>query len=175
MAKRNKKKDDTNGTSGEAQPEEIERKRTTMQLPCAIRPELVAMKGDELAKVVNLRLLLKEDKRTVLAGYREKLNHYDEQEKQLAGDIAQHTETRDVECIEYLITATQKVRVVRTDTLETVSERDATADDVQDEIEFPGDDATSGEPSGPSDTDPPPAGSKVDGEWTEGANPAPVT
>jgi hypothetical protein len=146
MGKRNK--DDASNENG--QPDEIERKRFEQDLPCAISPETVVLKADELANTITLRLLLKEEKREANAKFREKINHYDEEEKRLAAEVKTHTESRSVKCVEYLVTSTQKVKVVRADNGETVSMRDATGDDVQDDIEFPGD-----EP----------------GEWTDGPNP----
>ncbi len=115
-----------------AGPERIEKSRHKEKLPCAIPPEIVVIKADEFARVFRSREALKEERRSAMAGFKSRFAHIDEQLGELAAAVEQHTVSRDVECIDYLVASS--IITVRQDTLETVTERPATADELQEKI-----------------------------------------
>lgn len=133
-------------------PERVERKRFKQKLPVEIGPAEVAKHAAELAAVIREREAVLVRKREVNAKYREQIAYFDERLKELGVSVEQHTETRDVECVEALITRTNTVEVRRLDTGAVLSRRAADAGDVQEKM-F--DDADG------------------DAGWSDGENPAP--
>jgi hypothetical protein len=134
--------------------ERLERRRYTTKLPCAIAPEIVVMRADDLAKAVREREELMAANRERNAEFREKRAHVDEEISNLATAVEQHEESRDVEVVEYLVSGTGNIEVVRQDTLEVVETKAATKDDLQESI-FGKIDAA--KERGKRDTDPAPA------------------
>jgi hypothetical protein len=112
----------------------IERRRYKEKLPCAIPPEEVVFKADEMAATYRKVEALKEEKRTALADFRDQKAHLDETLADLATAVEQHTVSRDVDVIEYLIDGTGTIEVVRQDTLEVVICKAATSEDLQERI-----------------------------------------
>lgn len=127
----------SNGSRNKAKPAErarIERKRYNTKLPVAIPPELVVLRADELAKAVREREAHAEEHRARMADDREKRAHFDEKISELATAVEQHTETREVEVVEYLVEGTGNLEVVRQDTLEVIETKAASAEDLQESI-----------------------------------------
>lgn len=164
-----------NGAKTVADRERIERKRYSEKLPCAIEPEMVALQADEMAKTFRQREALVEERRAVMADFRDKFAHIDEKLAELATAVEQHTVVRDVEVIEYLIQGTGSLEVVRQDTMEVVEVKAASGDDLQETIfgkEPPKPPRASelDDEDGDADEGEPETGTK----WTHGANPKPV-
>lgn len=135
------------------EPQRIERKRYTTKLPCSIPAELVVERADEQAKAWREREELMADNRERNSQFRERRAHFDKRLSELATAVEQHTETRDVECVDYLENG--HIITVRQDTLEPVGlPKAATAEDLEERI-FEKIDKANGE------------------AWTEGENPAP--
>lgn len=126
-------------------------KKYREKLPVRIDDAAVAVKAQELAKLIHEERALLDEKREANATYREKLNFFKERNEQLATSIDMHTEAREVAVVDRLIVETSTVEIVRQDTGEVVNRRAATAAELQKEM-YEG--ASEG--------------------WTEGPNPAPV-
>jgi hypothetical protein len=115
-------------------PERIERKRYTTKLPCPIAPEIVVMRADEQAKTWREREKLMAENRERNTEFREQRAHLDKKLGELATSVAQHTEVRDVEVVEYLVSGTGNIKVERQDTMEVVETKAASKDDLQESI-----------------------------------------
>lgn len=110
----------------------VERKRYKDKCPVKIAVEDVQKKADGMAKVVEDREVVLEEKRAANAEYRDKLAYFDERLKELAESVRSHTESRDVDVVEFLIPRTGEIVIIRQDTGEQVGpSRAATAQDRQ--------------------------------------------
>lgn len=138
------------------EPERVERRRFTEKLPCAIAPEIVVLRADEQAKTWREREELMADNRERNAMFREQRAHLDKKLGELATSVEQHTESLAVDCVEYLVR--DQIEVWRQDTLEMVTTRPATSEDLQEKI-FDKIDKAKAEGNGEP--------------WSEGENPAP--
>jgi hypothetical protein len=168
------------------------------KLPCPIDAATVHERSKEIARTIRERASMKEEKRETLAEYREKDNFYNETLERLASEVELETESRDVDCMDALDLARQVVETIRLDTHEVIATRPAEAKDVQVEIPDVGADGVeegskvtgdgkvfdifAGKASGTvAKTDEATVEPEDDGiipddaEWTEGANPRPVT
>lgn len=184
---------DTNGkgaeaaTAGPPDRARIERRRYKEKLPCAIPPEEVVFKADEMAVVYRKVEALKEEKRNALADFRDRKAQLEENLGDLATAVEQHTISREVDVVEYLIDGTGTIEVVRQDTLEVVIVKAATSEDLQERIFDKIDEANAAAAKGPErkDSELMPAifsdeiaekdaALAADGDvpdWEEGANP----
>jgi hypothetical protein len=115
----------------------VERKRYKEALPVRIEDSVVAAKAGELAKIIQDRAALLEEKREANANYREKISFFNELLDELATSVQKHTELRQVQCVERLIVETNQIEVVREDTGEVVRTRTADVSDRQEAL-FPG-------------------------------------
>ena len=100
--------------------------------PVKIPAPEVEKKADALAKVIQDRELVLEEKRAVNAELREKLNYFDERLMELAESVRSHSEVKDVSCVEFYVERTGEIIVVRQDTGEQIGQpRAATAEERQ--------------------------------------------
>lgn len=109
----------------------VERARYKEFLPCEIADGIAHVAGDELAKLIQERAVFLERRKSENAKAREKRAFFDERIEELGAMIGTRTEKRQVECVEYLHPDEKKIVVVRLDTGETVSNRVAEPDDMQ--------------------------------------------
>lgn len=117
-----------------AHADKVERAKYLEQHPVRIADSIVAAKADELAAVFREHEAALAERRDFNAQSREKVAGIHERMKTLAESVEKHTELRDVEVVEYLITATSEIQCVRTDTGEVVASRTADADDRQEAL-----------------------------------------
>lgn len=153
-----------NGKHADAE-ERIERARYPETLACKFDPVDLPERADALARVVQEREGVLEDKREANAKYREKLAALNERMSELAEQVGKKLERREVECVEYFIPRLNKVEVIRSDTGEVISQRAAKAEDRQEDLGLndPGGsnnvraNPDEDEAEVPPDTEPPPA------------------
>ena len=120
---------------GKEREDATERRRFTSKWPGRIEAEDVVKKSDALAKVIQDRAVVSEERSAAASAYRGKLKFFDERLTELAESVASHTELRDVKCVEFLLTRTHEVVIIRQDTGEQVGEaRAATVKDRQGEL-----------------------------------------
>lgn len=107
-------------------------KRYKENLPCPITDDkLIRSKADELAGVILERLDLLEERAAAMRGFKSRREHLDEQERELAVLVKQHTMMKPVQVEERLIMATGEIIIVRLDTGAEVGRKPATRDDLQ--------------------------------------------
>jgi hypothetical protein len=120
---------------GKEREDAVERRHSKEKCPVKIPAEDVEKKAEALAKVIQDREGVLDEKRAINADFREKLNYFDERLKELAESVRSHSEVRVVECVEFLLERTHEVVLIRQDTGEQVGQaRPAVASDVQDEL-----------------------------------------
>jgi hypothetical protein len=115
----------------------VERGREKRRLPVAIADERkIARLANELAKSLHEEQSVEAEQRSANEGFRSRLKEIGQRVKELADSVEKHTELREVECVLYL-RSDQSIDVVRTDSAETIENRAAKRDELQDEL-FPG-------------------------------------
>lgn len=115
----------------------VERATYCKRLPVPIDAETVAGKLSEFSEAQLDRERILAEKKEAVSEFREQLESVDKTLHELAESVRDHTELRDVECVEQLIVETNEVQVVRTDTGEVVETRTATAEDRQEALPLP--------------------------------------
>jgi hypothetical protein len=143
MAKKMKNKPGSTSKANGASPGTLQppngaiiRGRHKEQLPCRVEGDAVELAGKELAKCVREQEELDEERREVLAGFREKQAGIKERAKAHATTVEMHTIARPVWCTKYLL-RTNDIQIVREDTGEVVVTRAATPEELQQELPEP--------------------------------------
>lgn len=100
-------------------------------LPCVLDTHEKIEFGKRLASTMAEQAALEDEKKTVAAGYKVKIDTKGNEIFRLRRCVETGTEHRNVRCQVIVDAARAKVRVVRMDTGELVEERDATVKELQ--------------------------------------------
>ena len=106
----------------------------TEKLPVDLTPEEHRMKADELARTIDHRARMTEQKRQSMAKYSELLKGYDKQIGDLAVQIREGVEYREVPCTERQNFETNCVEIIRVDTGAVIRHETMTAKQRQKEL-----------------------------------------
>lgn len=128
--------------------ERVEKRRYHQDLPCLVDPEAQQAAGRQLADTFDEQAAIEEERRTVMAGFRSRLNHVKERAKELTAIVRQGTEQRSVACVDYLL-PTNEIETVRQDTGKVANRRPARADELQLVLPETDDEGNAGEHSEP--------------------------
>lgn len=101
------------------------------QVAVKLTNEEKLLKAQEVAELVAEVGRLEDEKKSVGSDFKARIDERNASMRRLAYQLRSGTELREVECFERLKAHKDKVEIVRTDTLEVVSERPATPEDRQ--------------------------------------------
>jgi|HubBroStandDraft_6_1064221.scaffolds.fasta_scaffold16491_10 hypothetical protein len=111
-------------------------KKSKQKLPCRIEKPEVDAAGLALAVTVRQQEELDNERRDVLAQFRERQAGIKDRQEALAVTVENSTVVRDVMCSTWLL-ADQSIMIVREDTEEVVLQRAATKEELQEELPAP--------------------------------------
>jgi|HubBroStandDraft_2_1064218.scaffolds.fasta_scaffold01184_18 hypothetical protein len=111
--------------------EPVERARYTKQLPVRATKAEQLEAGKRLAVLYREHETVLEKRRSVMAGFREKISGIHENMDQAATTFEDGTKLEPVEVVERLVVETNEIQIVRLDTGEIVETKAATAEDRQ--------------------------------------------
>lgn len=137
-----------NGAAGPTIRQPVILRRYREKLPVQIDDNAVAVKAQELAKIIHEKDQVLEDRAEAARSFREKIAFFKQRETELATSIDLHTEATEIAVCDRLIVETSTVEVVRLDTNVVVTTRAATPEELQKHL-------------------------FAKEEWSEGANPRP--
>lgn len=107
------------------------RKTYTQKLPVPVGDDVVEVAAREMAKLHHQREELKEERRTTMAGFKERGAHLDQRMGELADTVNKSTVLADVLCDEFLTIETNEITVVRKDNAAVTERRTATAKEIE--------------------------------------------
>ena len=99
-------------------------------LPCGLRGDEIQAKGEATAKMVTELAEVENEKKLANNGFKERIDALDGAIQKNSREINSKTEDREVDVEEWLVMDDRKVVVNRLDTLERVSDRDASDDEL---------------------------------------------
>lgn len=109
--------------------------KTTRNLNCDLTEEEVSTYSNELARITTEQEGLEDEKKSVMSGYKDKIDRCVLDMRTLARKIQTRKEMRDVECRWTFDFSKARATLKRIDTLEIIEERAMTAEELQ--IELP--------------------------------------
>jgi hypothetical protein len=114
--------------------ERVKRASYALDLPVPANEEEVSTAALAMVKEIRKREALDEERRELLAQFRQRREAIDARQGELADTVENHTRKKSVHVDEYLIVETSTIEVVRRDTGEIVETRPADKDDLQENL-----------------------------------------